>query len=303
MNSDTHTKPSSTIQSFSLRPHRGASKGNSPPGTTPHLAHLSTPNERDLPGMTQSAWSCILALDPGAELFKGGNHLKIIHSKCRGQSMQKATNDISNFREHVSICQGRHTSNDNGSLKGSLLQGGPTPSIHPATPTPARPSQLPCPGFSLKKLFGKDYGSLLDHEREQVTNKAKVAGLILLNLEGEGSVFSMSCLEKSPSRESAQPCDNCSKVLRLSNFKDTLNHRTPKPCGKRFSPWLPLNANTISAGEDQEATDVSIVVHCITLSLTTPLGGSLVAIHQVIELEVAVILVSCRLRTSEKCDE
>lgn len=199
----------------------------------------------------------ILALDPHAKLFVDGNPLKVIHSKCGGQNTQRAMNDTSNFREHISVCQGPHTFNaGNGSPKSSP-QRGSTRSTHPTTSTPPRPGQLPCPGFSFESLFGKDYRSLLSHEREQVTRAAGVAGLIWLNSRDKGSVISMSCLKKSPSnQEPAQPCHNCSKVLELSNFKDTLSRGTPKFGGQRFSPWQQLDPKATGAGH-QKTTDVS----------------------------------------------
>jgi len=246
---------------------------------------LFTPsNEHDLPAMTNSARSeaksrakadggrvdpqnvqnilrfraSILALDPRAKFFVDGNPLKVIHSKCSGQSTQRAVNDTSHFREHISVCQGPYTSSDDSSSLKSSLRGGPAPSTHPTTLTPAKSSQLPCPGFSLEKLFGKDYKSLLDHEREQVTRAAEVAGFLWLNSKDRGSVVSMSCLKRSPScHEPLQPCQNCLRVLELSNFKGTLRHGTPRPNNQRFSPWQRLNAKTTAAGEGRRATNVS----------------------------------------------
>lgn len=200
----------------------------------------------------------ILALDPHAKFFVDRNPLKVIHSKCGGQSMQKAANDISHFREHISVCQGPYSSSDDNSSLKSSVQGGPAPSIRSTTLTPAGLSQLPCPGFSLEKLFGKDYGSLLSHEREQVTRAAEVAGLVWLNPKDKGSVVSMSCLKRSPSRqEPAQPCHNCLRVLELSNFKDTLRRGIPRSNSQRFSPWQQSDAKTAGAGEGRRATNVS----------------------------------------------
>ena len=200
----------------------------------------------------------ILALDPHAKFFVDRNPLKVIHSKCGGQSTQKAVNDTSHFREHISVCQGPYSpSDDNSSLKGSL-QGGPAPSIRPTMFTPTGSSQLPCPGFSSEKLFGKDYRSLLNHEREQVTRAAEVAGFLWLSPSDKDSVVSMSCLKRSPSRrEPPQPCRNCMRVLELSNFKDTLRCGIPRSNSQRFSPWRQSNVNTAGAGEGRGATNVS----------------------------------------------
>lgn len=180
----------------------------------------------------------ILALDPYAEFLVDKNPLKVIHSKCGGRSTQKATNDTSNFREHVSICQVPHISNgDNSSLKSSL-QGGRAPPNHSSMVTLARPVQLPCPGFSFEKMFGKDYRSLLDHEREQVNRAAEVAGLLWLNSKEKSSIISKSCSKESPShRVPAQPCHNCSKILKLSGFKDTLCLYPKTSKSRRYSPF------------------------------------------------------------------
>lgn len=180
----------------------------------------------------------ILALDPYAKFPVDGDHRNVIHSKCGGQSKQKAIGDTSNFKEHISICKGPHTfSNDNSPLKSSL-RGAPALSIHSTTVTPARPAQLTCPGFSFEEMFGKGFNSLLSHEHEQVTRAAKAAGIRLPRSKKESSVFSLSCLKKSLShQEPVQPCDNCSKVLELSKFKDTLRGKTPKPNNERYTPF------------------------------------------------------------------
>ena len=200
----------------------------------------------------------ILALDPHAKFFVDGNPLKVVHSKCGGQSTQKSINDASHFREHISVCQGPYSSGgDNSSLKSSL-RGGPAPSIRPTMLTPAESSQLLCPGFSLEKLFGKDYRSLLSREREQVTRAAELAGFLWLNPEDKDSVVSMSCLKRSTShREPPRPCHNCLRVLELSNFKDTLRRGIPRSNSQRFSPWQQLNVQTAGAGEGRRATSVS----------------------------------------------
>ena len=217
----------------------------------------------------------ILALDPHAKFLADGNPLKVIHSKCGGRSTQRTANDTSHFREHISVCQGPYTSSDDNSSLKSSLQGGPAPSIHP---TVLSLSQLPCPGFTLEKLFGKDYRSLLHHEREQVIRAAEVAGFLWLNFD-EGSVISMSCLKRSASRqEPLQPCHNCSRILELSNFKNTLRRDTPRSNSQRFSPWQQFNANTTCAGESQRATKVSRSrdLPYPTLADNTPLGKRLV---------------------------
>jgi hypothetical protein len=196
----------------------------------------------------------ILALDTHAKIFKVGGHLTVVHSKCGGHSTQKAEDDISHFKEHISVCRGPYTSNGD---KSSLLHGGPASTVHRTTAIPAEPSPLPCPGFSFKGLFGRDYKSLLNHEREQVTHKADVAGLRSLDPKEKSSVISLSCLEKSPScQEPVKPCGNCLKVLELSNFGGALCRETHKSSHEVFTPWRSSNVKTISTGEDQK-TNVS----------------------------------------------
>jgi len=198
----------------------------------------------------------ILALDTYAEFFVDRHRLKVIHSKCGGKIMQKAANDTSNFREHVSVCQGPHSStNDDSFLKGSL-RCGPGPSTHPSMV--ARPGRLLCPGFSFDRLFGRDYGSLLNHEREQVTRAAKVAGLVWLDSREKSSIISTSCLRNSPSHQGpAQACRNCTKVLELSNFKHTLCRKTSKSNHDRFTPFRAIDSKAIAAYEDRKPTNVS----------------------------------------------
>ena len=177
----------------------------------------------------------ILALDPHAELYVDRNPLKVTHSKCGGGSTQKAMNDISNFREHVSICQANV---DNGSLKCSL-RGRPDLSMHPTTPTPGRPEQHTCPGFGFKSMFGKEYNSLSDGERERITRAAKVAGLLLVNPGEKSTVISRSCLRTSPpGLEPAQPCNNCRKVVELSDFGYVLSPEARNPITLKYSPFL-----------------------------------------------------------------
>lgn len=178
----------------------------------------------------------ILALDRSAKFPTDGNTLQVIHSKCGGKSMQKAINDISNFKEHVGICQGLYTSDGKSHLKSSL-RGGSVPSIHPTTVTLVRPAQLTCPGFSFEEVFGKSYESLPSHEREQVTRAAEEAGLLLPPSEKNISITSKRCLKKNPShQEPVQPCSNCSNDLSRSNFKNTLRPKTLKP-KERYSPF------------------------------------------------------------------
>jgi len=182
----------------------------------------------------------ILALDPHAEFFADGHPLTVIHSKCGGKSTQKTPNDASNFREHISVCQGPRSFTDGNHILKSSLRGGIAPSFHPTTIAPARPVQLPCPGFSFLKLFGKGFKSLLDHEREQVTRAAEVAGLLWLGPGEKNSIISKSCLKESPSpQEPAKACRNCSKVLELSGFKDVLCRETSKFNHTRFTPFRP----------------------------------------------------------------
>ena len=192
----------------------------------------------------------ILALDRYAQFSVDGNTLQVIHSKCGGKSMQKAINDISNFKEHVGICQGPYTSDRKSPLKSSL-RGGSASSIDLTTVTLARPAQLTCPGFSFEEIFGKSYESLPSHQREQVTRAAKVAGLRLLHSEKNSSVTSEQCSKKNPSHQkSMQPCYNCSKDLGQSNFKDALRPKTPGRV-ERYSPFRSIDIKTIGAGEDR----------------------------------------------------
>ncbi|KAF9652777.1 hypothetical protein BDM02DRAFT_3266131 [Thelephora ganbajun] len=252
----------STIQSSSRSASRetledGLTSGTNKPSRLEAKSRVKADDRRSDPQEVQKMLkfrTSILALDPHAKFFVGGHPLMVIHSKCGGKSVQKATNDASNFREHVSICQGPpFSAHDNGSLKSSL-QGGLASSIYPTVLAPAGPSQPPCLGFNFEKLFGKDYKSLLNNEREQVTRAAKVAGLVWLNSNDKSSVISTSCLKKSPSRqEPAQPCHNCSKVLELSNFKDTLRREPPKLSIERYTPFRSADTTVISAGEYQKA--------------------------------------------------
>ena len=196
----------------------------------------------------------ILALDPHAKIFVNGNPLKVIHSKCRGESTQNAMNDISNFREHISVCQANA---DNGSPKRPLLSR-PGLSMHPITPTPGRPERHACPGFCFKSMFGKEYNSLSDGERERVTRAAKVAGLLLGNPGEKSAVISKSCLKTSlPGQEPAQPCDNCRKVVALSDFRYTL---IPKARNRnvKYSPFSSGPGTIIGVCGDGRATNVSL---------------------------------------------
>jgi len=260
-------KPFSTVQSPRSHGSRETLGGNLPSGMIPPSRLYSPSPERDRPGTTKPARlevkprekaedrrvdsqkvqrmlkfrTSILALDPHAKFLADGHHLTVIHSKCGGKSTQKAANDTSNFREHISVCQGPRSSTGDNSVLKSSIRGGPAPSFHPTASTPTRPAQLPCPGFSLVELFGKDFKSLLDHEREQVTRAAEVAGLVWLGPREKSSIISMSCLKESPSlQEPVKACRNCSKVLDLSGFKDVLRRETYKFNNKRFTPFRPL---------------------------------------------------------------
>jgi hypothetical protein len=215
-------KPLSTIQPSDFRTPRETQEGNlNLSSGMIYPSCLSAPlNDHNLPEMIKLARleadskakadggpvgprkvlprvrASILALDTHAKIFEVGGHLTVVHSKCGGHSTQKAEDDISHFKEHISVCKGPYTSNGD---KSSLLHGGPASTVHRTTAIPAEPSPLPCPGFSFEGLFGRDYKSLLNHEREQVTHKADVAGLRWLDPKEKSSVISLSCLEKSPS--------------------------------------------------------------------------------------------------------
>jgi hypothetical protein len=170
----------------------------------------------------------VLALDPCAEFFVDGNPLKVLHSKCRGPSVQVATNDVSNFREHVSICK----------------------TIHQASIAPVRPTQLPCPGFNLEELCGKAFISLPSDERQHVTSTVDASGFVWLDSREKRSIISKACLKKSPShRDPAQPCASCSKVVELSNIKETICRVILKPKYEFFNPFRNANPTTGASGE------------------------------------------------------
>jgi len=121
----------------------------------------------------------VLALDPCAKFFVDGNPLKVTHSRCGGKITQRAANDVSNFRDHVSVCQ----------------------SVPPNVVTPAKPSCLPCPGSDFGKLCGKDYMSLPHQERQQVINTAEATGLVWLDPREKNSIISKPYSKKSPSSQ------------------------------------------------------------------------------------------------------
>ena len=171
----------------------------------------------------------ILVLDPCATLFADGDPLKVVHSKCKGKITQKAPNDVSNFREHVSICQ----------------------SIHPGVVAPARPRLQPCPGFNFAELCGRGYKSLQHHERQQVTSATETAGFVWLDPQEKSSVVSKSCLRESPSYQGpARPCRGCSSTMELSNFKETVCGITSRPKYEFFNPFLSTDATATGDGGD-----------------------------------------------------
>jgi hypothetical protein len=248
------------------------------------------------------ARASILALDPHAKIFKVRGHLAVIHSKCGGHSRQKAEDDISHFKEHISVCKGPYASNgDRSSLKSSL-HGGSASTIHRTVAIPTEPSPLPCPGFSFEGLFGRDYKYLLNHEREQVTHKADVAGLRWLNSKEKSSVISLSCLEKSSScQEPAQPCGNCLKVLELSNFKDTLCRETHKSSREVFTPWRSPNAKTISTDEDQKTTNVSWARGALYPAFVDDAFRGKPSIHTVSLTDSGVMVINIALLSCHLC--
>lgn len=192
----------------------------------------------------------ILILDPQAKILVGRNHLNIIHSRC-GENFD----GTSNFKEHVSICQGPHTNGDNSFLKRSprieVAQ-----SIYPTAVALARPTQLPCPGFSVKELLGRDYESLLHREQKRVDRAVKVAHLVWLDPRSRSSIISTSCLKESPPhQETAKSCCHCSRISELLDFKDILRPEKYQPNVTRYSPFKSIDVKTIDAG--QKNTNVS----------------------------------------------
>lgn len=176
----------------------------------------------------------ILALDPCAKFFVDGNTLVVIHSRCHGEFIQKAANDLSNFRDHVSICQ----------------------STRPSTVAPVRPTQLPCPGFNFEELCGKVYRSLPHHERQQVTTEIQAAGLTWLDSR-ERYIISTSCLGKGLSNKgSVRPCKGCAEVVQLSDIRGVLLRITPRPKHEFFNPFLSVDATGVGA-QDKKAAGTS----------------------------------------------
>ena len=182
----------------------------------------------------------------------GRNHLNIIHSKC-----EQDFDDTFYFRQHVSICQGPHTNGDNSSPKRSSRTGA-VPPTHPIAVALARPTQLPCPGFSFKELLGKDYESLLRHEKKRVDRALEAARLVWLDPKSKSSVISTSCLKESPPhQETAKSCCHCSRISELPGFKDILRPQKYQPNVTRYSPFKSIDAKKIDAGENQNNTNVS----------------------------------------------
>ena len=181
----------------------------------------------------------IRAFDKHAEFYVDGNPLKVTHSRCGGQSTQEAIGDTQNFKEHIGICKGPRASDDDNSSLKSSLQRGLTSSTHPTMTALSGPDHLPCPGYNFEDLFGKDFESLPNPEREQVDRAMRRIGLSWV--DGKRSVISKSCSKERPScQERAKPCPNCSKALDLSGFRYVLCHESPRSNSQRFSPWKQL---------------------------------------------------------------
>lgn len=177
----------------------------------------------------------ILALDRFAR-FSAENPLRVEHSGCGAKILHNAASDVSNFKEHVSVC------------KSVTLRAG----------SPAVSCQVPCPGFNFEELCGKVYRSLPCHERQQVTSEAKIAGLVWLDASEKKALVSNSCFKTSPSHQGpAQPCENCSKAVALSNVKETFRSATSNPRYEFFNPFRSTDATTTGIREDQRAAYVS----------------------------------------------
>ena len=182
--------------------------------------------------------TAILNVDPCAKFFADGELLKVTHSRCGGKFTQNSLNDISNFQDHVGICQ----------------------SIHPGAATPVRPTKLysRCPGFGFEELCGEVYGSLSHHERQQVKSATEAAGFVWVDSRGKWSLIAGSCLRKIPSRnELIQPCQSCLDAVELSNIKGNLLRITSKPKYEFINPFSAMDATTTGTRE-HEASDVSL---------------------------------------------
>lgn len=177
----------------------------------------------------------IIALDPYAKFFVDGDTLKVTHSRCNGKFILTAANDLSNFREHVSICQ----------------------STRPHIVALGQPTQVQCPGFSFKGLCGKAYQSLLLYERQQVMSATEAAGLAWLDSREKEFIISKSCLRKfSSHKEPAQPCENCLKAVELSKTKGTFSLTPFKSRNEFFNPYLSVDAAKAGTLEDKQGANV-----------------------------------------------
>lgn len=179
----------------------------------------------------------VLALDPCAKLFTSGNPLEVTHSRCGGKFIQKATNDLSSFRDHVSICQ----------------------SISPGLIAPVRPVQVHCPGFSLSELCGKLHETFPYHENKRLAAAMQDAGLAWLGSTEKLSIVSKWCLKKSPSyKEPARPCENCLMAIERSNIKERLVRiSTSEPKYEFCTLFKPMDATTTATREGKGDADVS----------------------------------------------
>lgn len=288
MNSDTREFPPSpgrlgvsrkltlTNQPSNRSLCRKTSRANLPAPPTP-ASHRHLPPERGRPGPRKSTVpearskeavdpqrlrmmlklkTSIRALDRDAELYLDRNPLMVIHSQCRREFVQNTANDIiSNFKQHVSVCKSPRL--------GIIAASGPT--------------QLPCLGFGFKELCGKDYRSLPQHQRQQVTKAIEAADLAWLDSREKRSIVSKSCSGKSPSlEEPVQPCENCSKVIESSKIKAVIWSITPRR--EFFSAFFSIEATRTGAREDKKTLNVSSSHRQPRPTLTNgpPIGGNLV---------------------------
>ena len=183
-----------------------------------------------------------MALDPHAEVSINENPLNVIHSRCKRSLIQKSLTDLSNFREHVSVCQ----------------------STRPVTPPPA---QIRCPGLNFEELHGNVYNSLSFGERQQVKSALNFASFTWLDPGEKRSIISKACLQESPSqKEPAEPCNKCLEDAKRSNLEE-LFRSIPKLQSKFVNQFLSIDATRTGAGKDKKASNVSGFVNPVPFSL------------------------------------
>ena len=198
-------------------------------------------------------------VDPSAGFMVDGNVKKVTHSLCGRSVMMKEPYNTGHFLRHLDTCK--------GPLKTVIPPGGgitrflvrkektsappqllPCPGLngvqHECIPTYLRRSSAPGGGATSRTIISRELYDGCKYKKLTKAQKANVRRLQVLqfrwiNDHHEGRIVSAKCLGMVPTSEGADeadPCPECTALLRLAALRNALRRPIPDDKNLKYTP-------------------------------------------------------------------